>query len=286
MLFTNQHLKDQDALSERVFTYYNNKKDDRNLLQASDDGLVHHHFGLGPTSPDLDLGDQKAIMTEIQRQENVLTQELEQLMHLGPDSTDTILDAGCGRGGTMIYLLREYPLINVYGINLTDYQTEFVKKLLAKEQFIDRAHVRRANYLTQPYQDSTFDQIYLSEVTQYAYDLSSLFQECARTLRSDGYLNILTWCYDPSKPDAELREIIEPINDHYASTMHPYPSYQENLVQTGFDEIEIQDVSDRLIPYWELRERWELKSGIEPNFLKGHSQGHLRYLFIRAKLTK
>lgn len=284
MIFTNPHLRDQASLSAQVFEYYNNKKDDRNLLQAEQDGLIHHHFGLGPTDPALDLTDQVAVRAEIQRQENVLTEELMAFMQLDAHSEQTLLDAGCGRGGTMLYLLRQLPRLRLHGINLTEYQTRFVAQLLEKEGYTDRAWVAQANYLAQPYPDATFDQIYFSETTQYAIDLLPLFTECVRTLKPKGYLNILTWCYNPHKPEDELRTIIEPINDHYASNMHPYLRYYQALEQAGLELTHTRDVSERLIPYWELREQWELKSGIEESFLRGHREGHLQYLFIRARL--
>ena len=120
------HSRTQEALSTAVFNYYNNKRNDRNLLQSKLDGYVHHHFGIEGKKLSADA-TQDEITAELQRQETAQTDKLVQLLNLSETQISNIYDVGCGRGGTMFRILDKYPTVTASGINLTEYQTQFCK---------------------------------------------------------------------------------------------------------------------------------------------------------------
>lgn len=278
-MFNNKHLINQNALSARVYDYYNTKMDDRNLHQATD-GYVHHHFGLGPTLIAERGVSQDDITAEIQRQENALTTAMIEQLELDRQSPVRVVDLGCGRGGNMFRILDLYDHARVDGVNITHYQTDFCNMEIAARDLQDRAEVRQANFLSQPYPDNTFTHAYCCEVTQYALDLNDLFVEVRRTLQPGGRFVIATWCYDPAADEQRIRQLVEPINDHYASTMHSIDDYTNALKNNDLLIRRLSDVSDRLIPYWELRTRWDMASGIEQNFIDGHKTGDLLYAIM------
>lgn len=281
-MFNNPHVKSQKALTEQVYKYYNNKKNDRNLLQATD-GCVFHHFGLGPTEIDLNTASDNDIINEIQRQEHELTTKLIELLDYNDNPTKT-LDIACGRGGNLVRIAAEFPNAKLEGINICDYQVAFCEEVMKKKSIDDRVKLTLGNFLEMPFDNESFSHAFCCEVTQYTTNLNSLLKEINRVMEERGTLVIFTWCYDENKNQSELKEIIEPINDHYASTMHSFQQYKKSFSESGFNLISEEDVTERLIPYWELREQWSLKSGIEPNFLKGHREGYLLYkLFVLQK---
>ena len=279
-MFNNPHLEDQNALSARVYDYYNNKKQDRNLAQASD-GYVFHHFGFGPTRIDPSQATDEEITAEIQRQENDMTSRL--IEHLGyTDEESRTLDIACGRGGNMFRIADQYSNAKLDGVNIAHYQVDFCNEAIKERGLEDRAEVRQANFLSMPYPNETFTHEFCSEVTQYALDLKDMFKEVERTLKPGGKFVIATWCYNHEKPQDELAELIEPINDHYASTMHSDKTYRDSLSACGLTLVDEEDRSSDLIPYWELRNDWSMKSGIDDNFIKGHKEGLLFYKFFVA----
>jgi geranyl diphosphate 2-C-methyltransferase len=133
-----------------------------------------------------------------------------------------------------------------------------------------------------PYPDEVFTHEFCSEVTQYTLHLEDMFKEVERTLKPGGKFVIATWCYNHKGAENELQELIEPINDHYASTMHSDKDYRDALAACNLTLINEEDRTQDLIPYWELREAWTMKSGIEPNFIKGHKEELLFYKFFVA----
>jgi ubiquinone/menaquinone biosynthesis C-methylase UbiE len=190
------------------------------------------------------------------------------------------LDVACGRGGNMFRIADEYTLAVVDGINITHYQAEYCTDEINTRGFQDRMEVRQANFLSMPYPNDTYSHEYCCEVTQYTLDLSVLFDEVYRTLKPGGVFVIATWCYNEDKPINRLREIIEPINTHYASTMHSNAAYKDALITSGFKITHDEDRTEDLIPYWELRDGWDMASGIESNFIDGHTDRTLLYKFF------
>ena len=131
-MFENIHLKDQNALSSRVYDYYNNKKQDRNLAQATD-GYVFHHFGLGPTKIDTSQATDEEITAEVQRQEHDQTTRIIELLEYTDEQSST-LDIGCGRGGVMFRIADQYKDAKLDGINLTHYQTDYTNDEIKKRE--------------------------------------------------------------------------------------------------------------------------------------------------------
>lgn len=279
--FDNPHVQNQNKLSSAVFDYYNNKKLDRNLIQAKD-GFVHHHFGFGPTEIDVNKSTDEEITSEVQRQENKLTSHLITLLqfdnHFG--LKERVIDLGCGRGGTIFRISEKYSNLKIDGVNLTEYQTNFCKDEIIKRNLQNRIEVRQANFLSLPYADNTFTHAFCCEVTQYALDLEILFKEVYRVMDSGGRFVIATWCFNDNYNTSDYEKFIEPINDHYASTMHGINEYEQSLKNSGFKIIFSENRTKELIPYWELRSKWTLKSGIENYFIDNHKNNKLNYYFI------
>lgn len=280
-MFTNPHLKNQSTLSSQVYEYYNNKKQDRNLAQSAIDGYVFHHFGLGPTKINVSESTDEEITAEVQRQEHDQTTRIIELLDFNHEDSST-LDIGCGRGGIIFRIADQYKNAKLDGINLTLYQTNFSNDEVQRRNLESRIKVTQANFLNMPYPDETFTHELCSEVTQYTLDLETLFKEVERTLKPGGKFVIATWCYNHNKVDEDLKEVIEPINDHYASTMHSDMAYRAALAKCKLTLIHEEDRSTDLIPYWELREEWSMKSGIEQNFIKGHKEELIFYKFFVA----
>jgi len=56
------------------------------------------------------------------------------------------------------------------------------------------------------------------------------------------------------------------------------------MQKCGFGAIEVDDLTELAIPYWELRCQWQHRSGVELDFLFGHRERKILYLFISGTL--
>ena len=283
-LFANKHVQNQVELTKKVYDYYNNKKEDRNLAQSKKDGYVFHHFGFGPTQIDIKTASDEDITLEVQRQEHLVADRLIDALNFGNENYNT-LDIGCGRGGNMFKVADKVYNTKLEGINIADYHIDFCKKEIKRRDMTERVGVTLGDFMSMPYQNNEFSHAYCSEVTQYAHSLKNMFNEVSRVLKKDGIFVILTWCYNEKSDTKTIKDLVEPINDHYASTMHSDDTYKKALKENNLELITEEDRTDDLIAYWELRNNWSMKSGIEEYFIKGHKNRDLLYkIFVAKKL--
>ena len=269
---------EQHQLTEGVRNYYNKRKEDSNWLLSRQDDIVNHHYGIGDFPVEvLHSTDQSLIKETLHYLE---LNQIEFLICLMSEikAKNLILDAGCGRGGTSFTLHKKFDVIT-HGVNVSDYQVNYCKKLATAKGLEGKANFKVENYLNLSFPDQTFDHIITNETTQYSYQLQELFNGFRRVLKIGGRYTIATWCLTGDYLDQPWARHI---NQHYGTTMHPIANYLQALEDNGFSRIIKCDATELAIPYFELRRNWEEKSGVEAPFLEGFRSGQLAYYFLSA----
>jgi cyclopropane fatty-acyl-phospholipid synthase-like methyltransferase len=112
------------------------------------------------------------------------------LLKLDEEKPLKILDAGCGIGGTSIYLAEKYPYIKFTGITITPPQKELAIKF-ARERNISNVSFMIKNYLETDFPDNHFDGIFALESTSYASSKKKFVQEMYRILKPGGRLVVV-----------------------------------------------------------------------------------------------
>ncbi|ARK30683.1 class I SAM-dependent methyltransferase [Halalkalibacter krulwichiae] len=100
------------------------------------------------------------------------------------DETKTVLDLGCGLGGTVVHLANTYKC-NIYGV---DNHSTMVKK--AKDRIANQnlnAKILMASVENLPFKKETFDLIVVESVLSFV-DITKALSECMRTLKKGGTL--------------------------------------------------------------------------------------------------
>ena len=269
------------AYQQSVADYWNAEKDPVNLKLGDVDGLYHHHYGLGDYDPAVldapeDRRDQ-AIIDEMHRLETAQADVL--LDHLGPiGPADRLLDAGCGRGGTSVMAHQRFGC-QVDGISISEQQVGFANEHV-RQRGIDgsvRYHLR--NMLDTGFESGVFQGIWNNESTMYV-DLHELFAEHARQLKPGGRYVTITGCYNDVTGGRS--RAVSQIDQHYICNIHARGDYFKALSDNGFVPITVVDLTAATIPYWELRERSSVATGVEKPFLTAYREGSFHYLLIAA----
>lgn len=256
--------------------------DDRNLRLSGDSGVVDHHFGVGKFDLSmLDEMTQAEISLAIRNLENNQARMLIEMMgEVQPHHR--VLDAGCGRGGTALRL-HEDKGCKIEGITIAGYQAKFANEVTARRGFQSGIHFKEMDMLNLGYPENSFDHVFTNETTMYVVNLRQLFAEFRRVLKEGGKYTLATWCinqdYGPDNP------YVEPINKHYGVVMHTEAEYKQALTGAGFEIIDDRDLTDLVIPHWELRSRWEEASGVESHYLEGHKNRAILYKMVSATLA-
>ncbi|GAA2786024.1 geranyl diphosphate 2-C-methyltransferase [Saccharopolyspora taberi] len=264
-----------------VAEYWNRERDPVNLRLGDIDGLYHHHYGIGDYDPAVleepaDRRDE-AIINEMHRLETAQADFL--LKHLGRVlPSDHLLDAGSGRGGTSV-MAHKYFGCEVDGVTISQTQVEFANEQARKLGVGDHVRYHFRNMLDTGFQTSSMRGIWTNETTMYV-DLFELFGEFSRLLEHGGRYVCITGC---SNDVTGMRsKAVSRIDEHYTCNIHPRSYYFKALAANDLVPIEVVDLTAQTIPYWELRAKSSVATGIEDPFLTAYREGSFHYLLIAA----
>ncbi|WP_258308818.1 geranyl diphosphate 2-C-methyltransferase [Streptomyces sp. NWU339] len=264
-----------------VADYWNKEKDPVNIRLGEVDGLYHHHYGLGEYDPSVldapaDTRDQR-IIEELHRLETAQAEVL--LDHLGaitPD--DRLLDAGSGRGGTSFMAHTRFGC-PVDGVSISEQQVAFANEQAEKRGVSDKVRFHFRNMLDTRLDSGSRRAIWTNETTMYV-DLFQLFAELSRLLEYGGRYVCITGC---SNDVTGLRsKAVSRIDEHYTCNIHPRSHYFKALAANNLVPIKVVDLTPDTLPYWELRAKSSVATGIEDSFLTAYKEGSFHYLLIVA----
>ncbi|MGH3170289.1 MAG: geranyl diphosphate 2-C-methyltransferase [Trebonia sp.] len=264
-----------------VAAYWDNERDPVNLLLGDVDGLYHHHYGIGDYDPAVleapaAIRDQ-AIIAEMHRLETAQAELL--LDHFGDVGPgDAVLDAGCGRGGTSFMANRRFGC-EVDGVTISQSQVEFARAQAHERGVADRVRFHFRNMLDTGFAGNSHKVAWTNETTMYV-SLDGLYAEFARIIPSGGRYVCITGCYNDVTGGRS--KAVSQIDQHYTCNIHPRSEYFRALAANDFVPISVIDLTADTIPYWELRAKSSVATGIEEPFLNAYREGSFHYLLIAA----
>ncbi len=100
---------------------------------------------------------------------------------------DQILDAGCGQGGSALWLSEQYG-VNVDGITLVPHQVKIARKTSEKRKLSNLTSFSVQDYCNTNYADESFDVIWACESMCHAEHKRSFYKEAYRLLKKGGQL--------------------------------------------------------------------------------------------------
>ncbi len=273
----------QTSYQRSVAAYWNdNPNDDRvNTKLGEVDGLYHHHYGIG--DPDLSVLEgpedtrQDRIVRELHRLETAQADLL--LDNLGDVRPgDRLLDGGSGRGGTSIMANQRFGC-RVDGVTISEYQVGFANEQAQQRGVSDRVQFHFRNMLDTGFEARSMRGIWTNETDMYV-ELPDLFSEFARLLEPGGRYVCITGCSNDVTGGRSAA--VSWIDAHYGCMIHPRSEYFRALAANNLVPIAVTDLTAATIPYWELRTRSELATGVEKPFLTSYKEGSFQYLLIAA----
>ncbi|MEU5001336.1 geranyl diphosphate 2-C-methyltransferase [Streptomyces sp. NPDC021622] len=269
------------AYQQAVAEYWNKEKDPVNLRLGDVDGLYHHHYGIGDWDPSVLEGPEETrderVIEELHRLESAQADVL--IDHLGAIAPGhRLLDAGCGRGGTSIMANQRFGC-QVDGVSISESQVEFANAQARRRGVDAKVAFHFRNMLDTGLPSGAFHGIWNNESTMYV-DLFALFSEYARLLVHGGRYVCITGCYNDVTGGRS--KAVSRIDEHYTCNIHSRSAYFKALAANGLVPINVVDLTAATIPYWELRAKSSLATGIEEPFLTAYREGSFHYLLIAA----
>ena len=113
------------------------------------------------------------------------------LLGLKEKQSAKILDAGCGVGGTSIYLGNKFKNVQFTGITITPKQVIWANKFAAERNFNRNVNFLLKSYLDTGFPDGYFDAAFALESVSYAINKRAFTKEMSRILKTGGRLVVI-----------------------------------------------------------------------------------------------
>ncbi|GHG28959.1 geranyl diphosphate 2-C-methyltransferase [Streptomyces filamentosus] len=265
-----------------IARYWNAEARPVNLRLGDVDGLYHHHYGIGAVdhaslgTPE-DSEYEKKLIAELHRLESAQTEVL--LDHLGPiTAADTLVDAGCGRGGSSVMAHQRFGC-KVEGVTLSSTQAEFGNRRARELGIDDHVRAQVCNMLDTPFEKGSIAASWNNESSMYV-DLDDLMAEHSRFLKVGGRYVTITGCWNPKY--GQPSKWVSQINAHFECNIHSRREYLKAMADNRLVPQAVIDLTPDTLPYWELRATSSLVTGIEEAFIESYKDGSFQYVLIAA----
>ncbi len=166
----------------------------------------------------------------------------------GVQATKHVLDAGCGIGGSSLFLAENFQC-QVTGISLSAKQVATANQLASDRQLSELCHFQQSDFTQTPFADNSFDIVWAIESVCHAERKSDFIQEAYRVLRPGGRLIMADFFQLPKKLSEEDQQLM----NHWAygwavPHFERLDTFAYSMQTQGFRKIETQNATANIMP--------------------------------------
>jgi tocopherol O-methyltransferase len=156
---------------------------------------------------------------------------------------DRVLDAGCGVGGSSIWLAEQRGA-TVVGITPVRTQVERARRIVAMRDLAHAVTVEQADYTTTPFRDATFDVVWALESVCHAQAKAAFYRESARLLRPGGRLVVAEYMRALRPlPSADEKLLTRWLHNWMIPDLDTMQEHGQHALDAGFSDVEVRDIT-------------------------------------------
>ena len=168
--------------------------------------------------------------------------------HLGIRSGQRILDAGCGVGGSAIWLAKIYD-VEIIGITPVASQVARAQRYAQEHGVVDHVAFEQQDYTHTTFPDASFDVVWNMESLCHAPDKRLVLAEARRLLRPGGRLGMVEYMRT-RRPHAAVDEAL--LHSWLSGWAIPdiamAPEWLEWTHEVGFCDVQLVDITRNIRP--------------------------------------
>lgn len=163
-------------------------------------------------------------------------------------SKDHVLDAGCGIGGSSIWMAKNHNN-NVTAITISHQQAKHAAKHAARHHVSDQVKFEVSDFCATPYANQSFDVVWGLESVCHALNKGDFLKEAFRLLRPGGRIVICDGFITRREfSDDEWQDIVICLNGWAVPNLCSRKEFTELLQQNQFSNIRYQDITAETMP--------------------------------------
>lgn len=152
-----------------------------------------------------------------------------------------VLDAGCGLGGSCLWLARELEL-HAVGITPVKSQVVAARRLAEAAGLAQRLTFHQADYCATPFDAESFDCVWACESLCHAPEKQSFYREACRLLRPGGRLVIAEYIRSRRPlPSADEQLLLSWLHRWAIPDIDTPEEHREHARAAGFREVQLED---------------------------------------------
>lgn len=161
----------------------------------------------------------------------------------GVKNGDVILDAGCGQGGSAVWLAQNYH-VQVTGITLVPHQVKKAQKNARKSKVQNRVLFFEQDYTRTTFPNESFSLIWACESMCHAEHKINFYKEAYRLLKPGGRLIVADYFRNkrPLTPEGE-KLLHDWLNGWSIKDIDTVEEHRSNAIQCGFSDFKIEDIT-------------------------------------------
>ena len=168
--------------------------------------------------------------------------------HLDLKPGDHVLDAGCGIGGSSIWLAENYG-VKVTGITISPTQIDQANKNAIKRGVDHLVSFKLEDYTQTSFADETFDHIWGLESICYALKKSDFVKEAYRVLKKGGCFAVADGFANKQEvTEKEWQHVLKVLNGWSMPNMSTPSQFEGFMKDSGFDDIHYRDITENTLP--------------------------------------
>lgn len=179
----------------------------------------------------------------------------ETLRWAGATSATSMVDVGCGIGGSSRHIARKFGC-TAKGITLSPVQAARGNELAQAQGLGDRVSFQVADALHQPFEGGQFDLVWSMESGEHMPDKAQFVGELARVCKPGGRIIVVTWCHRNLGPEEQALQADEQalLNQickaYYLPQWCSINDYERLMEAKGLQDIRTADWSEEVAPFW------------------------------------
>ena len=217
---------------DEIVDYYDNCEVDYRLVWRLDRCLSLHYGYWDETT--------ERVSEALIRENQILAERAA----ISPE--DRVCDAGCGVGGSSIWLANEVGC-TITGITLSAHQVAECTKHAEQRGAAEKTNFKVADFTATGFDDASFDVVWAVESVCHAEDKMDFITEAFRILKPGGRLILADFFATKPSYTAEEQKLMDDwLSGWSVKTLAHTPDFHNGLKTAGFTDIDYQDATDNV----------------------------------------